>query len=73
MERPNYLVLLGITEPEKFSSWALLEPVLKKKKTEWSMAHPTKSDEYKGYLGMVRDMERVFRAVTGPGTRAHER
>lgn len=60
MPRDNYYVLLGL-DPDRDTTWGAIEPVLKKKRTEWSMPHPTKKLEYQKNRALLPDIEKVLK------------
>ncbi len=64
MTRENYYLLLGL-DPDKDTSWAVIEPKFKKKRDLWSQQSIVAPDgvkraTYKGYLRLADDMKRVL-------------
>ena len=57
--RENYYLLLGL-DPDRDTTWAAIEPVLKRKRSEWSMPHPTRGLEYQRNRKSLPDMKRVL-------------
>jgi hypothetical protein len=60
MNRKNYFLLLGL-DPDKATTWAVIEPQLKEKRNEWSKPHPTRKLEFQEYRCLLPDMEAVLK------------
>jgi hypothetical protein len=60
MSRENAFVLLEL-DPGAGLKWPAIELVLKRKKTEWSMPHPSRKLEYQQYRSWVPELEAVLR------------
>lgn len=60
MARKNYYLLLEL-DPDKATTWAVIEPQLKKKRNEWSTPHPTRKLEFQTYRGLLPDIEAVLK------------
>jgi hypothetical protein len=60
MARQNYFLLLEL-DPDKATTWAAIEPQLKKKRNEWSTPHPTRKLEFQTYRGLLPDIEAVLK------------
>jgi predicted RNA-binding Zn-ribbon protein involved in translation (DUF1610 family) len=60
MVRENAYILLGL-DPDTHTTWVDIEPVFKRKKTEWAMPHPTHKLRNQQYRSWQPELERVLK------------